>query len=180
VVTVKPYTYQDLVDGLNRIVPYDWNNLLQANLLATRPTPVSPGLEAAGWTVTYTDEPNQAAVDAESVSQQADLSSSIGLIVDQDGTIVDVAPDSAAGRAGLSPGSKLMGVNQRVYSADLLRQSIVSAETASQPIELLTLTDGYYANVAVGYHQGLRSPHLTRISGRPDLLTAILQSRRTD
>ncbi|MGB8538899.1 MAG: M61 family peptidase [Acidobacteriaceae bacterium] len=180
VVTVKPYTYQDLVDGLNRIVPYDWNSLLQGNLLATRPTPVSPGLEAAGWTVTYTDDPNQAAVDAESITQQADLSSSIGLIVDQDGTIVDVAPDSAAGRAGLSPGSKLMGVNQHVYSADLLRQSIVGAETVLPPIELLTLTDGYYANVPVDYHQGLRSPHLTRISGKPDLLTTILQSRRTD
>ncbi len=180
VVTVKPYTYQDLVDGLNHIVPYDWNSLLQGNLLATRPTPVSPGLEAAGWTVTYTDEPNQAVVDTESVSQQADLSSSIGLIVDQDGTIVDVAPDSAAGRAGLSPGSKLMGVNQRVYSADLLRQSIVGAETALQPIELLTLTDGYYTNIQVDYHQGLRSPHLTRISSKPDLLTTILQSRRTD
>jgi predicted metalloprotease with PDZ domain len=180
VVTVKPYTYQDLIDALNRIVPYDWNSLLQGNLLATRPTPVSPGLEAAGWTVTYTDEPNQAAVDSESVSQQADLSGSIGVIVDQDGTIVDVAPDSAAGRAGLSPGSKLMGVNHRVYSADLLRQSIVSAEITSQPIELLTLTDGYYAELPVDYHQGLRSPHLTRISGKPDLLTMILQSRRTD
>ena len=132
VVTVKPYTYQDLVAALNHVVPYDWNSLLQGNLLATRPTPVSPGLEAAGWTVTYTDEPNQAAVDAESVSQQADLSTSIGLVIDQDGTIVDVVPDSAAGRAGLAPGSKLMGVNHRVYSADLLRQAIVSAETTSQ------------------------------------------------
>jgi hypothetical protein len=73
-----------------------------------------------------------------------------------------------------------MGVNLRVYSADLLRQSIVGAETASEPIELLTLTDGYYANVAVDYHQGLRSPHLSGISGKPDLLTAILQPRRTD
>jgi predicted metalloprotease with PDZ domain len=180
VMTVKPYTYRDLVDALNQTVPYDWNSLLQGNLLATRPTPVSPGLEAAGWTVTYTDEPNQAAVDTESVSQQADFSSSIGLIIDQDGTIVDVASDSAAGRAGLAPGSKLMGVNHRVYSADLLRQSFVSAETTSQPIELLTLTDGYYADFPVDYHQGLRSPHLTRISEKPDLLTTILRPRRTD
>jgi predicted metalloprotease with PDZ domain len=180
VVMVKPYTYQDLVDALNHIVPYDWNSLLQDNLLATRPTPVSPGLEAAGWTVTYTDEPNQAAVDAESVSQQADLSASIGLIIDQDGTIVDAAPDSAAGRAGLAPGLKLMGVNHRVYSADLLRQSIVTAETTSQPIDLLTLADGYYANFSVDYHKGLRSPHLIRITGKPDLLTAILRPRRTD
>jgi predicted metalloprotease with PDZ domain len=180
VVMVKPYTYQDLVDALDHTVPYDWNRLLQDNLLATRPTRVSPGLQAAGWTVTYSDEPNQAAVDAESVSQQADLSASIGLIIDQDGTIVDVAPDSAAGRAGLAPGTKLMGVNHRVYSADLLRQSIVSAETTSQPIALLTLTDGYYADFSVDYHQGLRSPHLTRITEKPDLLTTILRPRRTD
>ena len=123
---------------MNQVVAFDWNGLLQGDLLATRPTPVSPGLEAAGWTVVYTDEPNQAAVDAESISQQADLSTSIGLVIDQDGTIVDVVPDSAAGRAGLAPASKLMGVNHRVYSADLLRQAIVNAETtpASQSIFL--------------------------------------------
>ncbi len=180
VVAVKPYTYQELVAALNHTVSYDWNSLLQGNLLATRPTPVSPGLEAAGWAVTYSDEPNQAAVDAESVSQQADLSASIGLIIDQDGTIVDAVPDSAAGQAGLVPGLKLMGVNKRVYSADLLRQSIVSAETTSQPIDLLTLSDGYYVDYSVDYHQGLRSPHLSRIAGKSDLLTTILQPRRTD
>ena len=91
-VTVKPYTYDELIAALNHVAPFDWNSLLQEDLLATRPTPVSPGLEAAGWTVVYSDEPNQAAIDAESTSQQADLSTSIGLVIDQDGTIVDVAP----------------------------------------------------------------------------------------
>jgi len=145
-----------------------------------RPQPVSPGLEAAGWKVVYSDEPNQAVIDAETTSQQADLSTSIGLLLDQDGTIVDIVPDSAAGRAGLAPASKLMGVNHRVYTADLLRQAIVNAETTSQAINLLILTDGYYAEYSVDYHQGLRSPHLSRIAGRPDLLAAILQPRRVE
>jgi predicted metalloprotease with PDZ domain len=180
VAAVKPYTYEELVAALNHVVAFDWNGLLQGNLLATRPTQVSPGLEAAGWTVVYTDEPNGAAVDTETVSQQVDLSTSIGLIIDQDGTIIDLVPDSAAGRAGLAPATKLMGVNHRVYSADLLRQAIVNAETSQQPIDLLTLTDGYYAEIPVDYHQGLRSPHLTRIAGKPDLLTTILQPRRTE
>jgi predicted metalloprotease with PDZ domain len=178
--TMKPYTYEDLIATLNQEVAFDWNGLLEGNLLATRPTPVSPGLEAAGWTVVYTDEPNQAGVDAESTSQQADLSTSIGLVIDQDGTIADLAPDSAAGRAGLAPATKLIGVNHRVYSADLLRQAIVHAETSPQPIELLTLTDGYYAEFAVDYHRGLRSPHLVRIEGKPDLLTTIERPRRID
>jgi predicted metalloprotease with PDZ domain len=178
VITVKPYTYEDLVGALNQVMEFDWNALLQADLLATRPTPVSPGLEASGWTVAYTDEPNQAAVDAETTSGQTDLSTSIGLVLEQDGTIVDLAPDSAAGRAGLAPGSKLVSVNHRVYSADLLRQAIVNAETSRQAIDLSTLTAGYYAEFQVDYHQGLRSPHLSRIAGKPDLLTTILQPRR--
>jgi predicted metalloprotease with PDZ domain len=176
-ITVKPYTYEDLVAALNHVVPYDWDGLLQADLLAKRPAPVSPGLEAAGWTVTYNDEPNEAAADAEVVSAQADLSTSIGLVLDQDGTIVDIVPDSVAGRAGLSPAIKIVGVNHRVYSATLLRQAIVDAETTRQPIQLLTLTSSYYADYDLDYHQGLRSPHLARVAGRPDLLTAIVQPR---
>jgi predicted metalloprotease with PDZ domain len=180
VVAVKPYTYEELVAALNHVVAFDWNGLLQGDLLATRPTAVSPGLEAAGWTVVYTDEPNGAVADFETVSQQADLSTSIGLIIDQDGTIVDLVPDSAAGRAGLAPGAKLMGVNHRVYSADLLRQAIVNAETSQQPLDLLTLSDGFYAEFSVDYHQGLRSPHLARIAGKPDLLSTIVQARRNE
>jgi predicted metalloprotease with PDZ domain len=107
-----------------------------------------------------------------------DLSTSLGLVLDQDGTIADVVADSAAGRAGLTPATKIVGVNHRVYSADLLRQAMVSAETTQQAIDLLTLTDGYYAETSVQYVQGLRSPHLIRISGKPDLLAAILQPRR--
>jgi hypothetical protein len=75
---------------------------------------------------------------------------------------------------------KLMGVNHRVYSPDLLRQAIVNAETNQQAIDLLTLTAGYYADFSVDYHGGLRSPHLKRITGKPDLLTSILQPRRTE
>jgi predicted metalloprotease with PDZ domain len=179
-ITVKPYTYEDLVAALNRVVAFDWDGLLKGDLMAIRPTAVSPGLEAAGWTVVYTDEPNQAVVDAEATSQQADLSSSIGLVIDQDGTIVDADPNSAAGRAGLAPATKVIGVNHRVYTADLLRQAIANAETIQQPISLLTLTDGYYAEFSVNYLQGLRFPHLSRIAGKPDLLTPILQPRRTE
>jgi predicted metalloprotease with PDZ domain len=179
VVEVKPYSYEDLVAGLNKTVAYDWSSVLRNDVSALRPTPVSPGLEAAGWKVMYNDEPNQAMADAEIISQQSDLSFSIGLIIDPDGSIADIVPDSAAGRAGLAPGSKLMGVNHRVYSVDLLRQAIANAETTQQPIELLTLTNGFYADVSLTYIQGLRYPHLVRATDKPDLLAAILRPRRS-
>ena len=52
-ITVKPYTYQELVAALQHVVPFDWDQLLHAQLVAERPTPVAPGLAEAGWTVTY-------------------------------------------------------------------------------------------------------------------------------
>ncbi len=180
VVAVKPYTYEELIAALNHVVAFDWNGLLQGNLLATRPDSgfTRPGSGRMDCGLHRRAKP--AAVDLEAISQQADLSTSIGLVIDPDGTIIDLVPDSAAGRAGLAPAVKLMGVNHRVYSADLLRQAIVNAETSQQPIDLLTLTDGFYADFAVDYHQGLRSPHLSRIEGKPDLLTAIVQPRRVE
>ena len=178
VITVKPYSYDDLVSALNHVVANDWNALLQKDVQATRPTPVSPGLAAAGWTVTYNDEPNQAMADAEAVSAQMDLSTSIGLVVDQDGTIADVVPESAAAIGGVSPSMKVMGVNNRVYSGELLRQAIVNAETNGQPIKLLCLSNSYYSEYSVYYNQGLRYPHLSRITGKTDLLKAIIEPRR--
>jgi predicted metalloprotease with PDZ domain len=176
-ITVKPYSYEELIVALNHVVPNDWNALLQKDVQATRPAPVSPGLAAAGWTVTYNDEPNQAMVDEEAVSEQMDLSTSIGLVVDQDGTVADIVPGSAAAIAGLSPSIKLMGVNNRVYSGELLRQAIVNAESDGQPIKLLCLSNSYYAEYSVYYNQGLRYPHLSRIAGKTDFLKVIIQPR---
>jgi predicted metalloprotease with PDZ domain len=179
-ITVKPYTYEELVGALNQVVAFDWNSLFEGDLLATRPKPVSPGLEAAGWKMVYNDEPNSAAIDQEITSQQVDLSTSLGLVLEQDGTIVDIVPESAAGRAGLAPAVKIVGVNHRVYSEELLRKEIMDAETTPQAINLLTISSGYYTEFSVDYHQGLRSPHLIRIPGKPDLLTTILAPRRSD
>jgi predicted metalloprotease with PDZ domain len=176
-ITVKPFSYDELIVALNHVVPNDWNALLQKDVQATRPAPVSPGLAAAGWTVTYNDEPNQAMVDEEAVSEQMDLSTSIGLVVDQDGTVADIVPGSAAAIAGLSPSIKLMGVNNRVYSGELLRQAIVNAESNGQPIKLLCLSNSYYAEYSVYYNQGLRYPHLSRIAGKTDFLKVIIQPR---
>jgi hypothetical protein len=56
----------------------------------------------------------------------------------------------------------------------------VNAETTPEAINLLTISGGYYAEFSVDYHQGLRSPHLIRITGKPDLLATIFAPRRSD
>jgi hypothetical protein len=71
-----------------------------------------------------------------------------------------------------------MGVNNRVYSAELLRQAIVNAESNDQPIKLLGLSNSYYGEYNLYYNQGLRFPHLVRIAEKPDLLSTIVKPLR--
>ena len=71
-----------------------------------------------------------------------------------------------------------IGSTRRTCSGQAIVQC--GANGVCKAIDLLTLTDGYYADFPVDYHQGLRSPHLARSTGKPDLLTTILQPRRTD
>jgi predicted metalloprotease with PDZ domain len=175
---VVPYTFDDVVKALNAVVPYDWAGLLRKRVDALRPAPPSPGLEAAGWRVVYTDVQSQVSRDAEANTDTIDLRPSIGLLLDLNGEIVDIVPDSAAGKAGLAPEWKIAAVNKRVYSSDGLKSAIVAAQTNRQPITLMVLHDNYFADITVDYKDGLRYPHLERIRDKPDLLEAIARPRR--
>jgi hypothetical protein len=59
-----------------------------------------------------------------------------------------------------------------------LKAAITAAKGAAQPINLLVKRDDVYTTVQIPYHDGLRYPHLERISGAPALLDDILAARR--
>lgn len=67
-----------------------------------------------------------------------------------------------------------MAVNGRAYRSELLRANISAAKTGKEPIELLLKKDDRYRTVSMDYHEGLKYPHLVRIEGTPDRLSAIL------
>ncbi|HEY4050094.1 MAG TPA: M61 family peptidase [Acidobacteriaceae bacterium] len=173
-----PYTFQDVVEALNAIAPYDWADFFHKRLNAVRPDPPAPGLEASGWHVVYSSEMSQVGRDAEANSGIVDLRYSIGLTIDQDDDIVDVLPDSPAGRAGLAPEWKIAAVNKYVYSADILRNAITDAHTKGTPIVLMVLRNGYFADFPLNYKDGLRYPHLERVPANPNLLDLIAKPRR--
>jgi predicted metalloprotease with PDZ domain len=175
---VVPYTFQDVVTTLNALVPYDWNAFFRQRLDAIRPEPPTLGLVKAGWHVVYTQVPSEATKDAEATNDDTDLRYSIGLRIGENGEIIDVLPDSAAGRAGVTPESKITAVNHRVYSKDLLISAIALAQDSRNPISVTVLRDGYFADVQIDYHAGLRYPHLEPIPGKVDLLPAIAKPRR--
>ena len=80
-------------------------------------------------------------------------------------------------KAGLTIGGKLLAVNGIAYEPERLREAITAAKTGG-PLELLVKTGDHYRTANLTYSGGLRYPHLERLEGTPDLLSAIYARRK--
>ena len=174
---VKTYTFDDVVRTLGEVAPSDWAGFLNTRVRSVAPRAPLGGLEIAGWQLVYTDTPNEYVKAAESIQKYVDVSFSLGLQLSGDGTIRDIVPGEPGETAGLSPGMKLIAVNSRRYSAEVLHDAIRASKTDRDPVELLVENAEFFRTYKLNYHGGERYPHLVRVAGRPDMLSQILKSR---
>jgi hypothetical protein len=72
---------------------------------------------------------------------------------------------------------KVIGVNGRVYTHDLLEDAIKDAKDSSQSISLIVVNDDYINTAIVNYHGGSRYPHLERDEKKPDYLDDLIKPR---
>jgi predicted metalloprotease with PDZ domain len=103
----------------------------------------------------------------------------LGLLVKADGTVQDAIPGMPAYRSGLSPYTRIVGVNQRQFSLDELNTAIAGSKSQSGPLVLLVSNTGVFESHEIAYHGGLRYPHLIRSESEADYLTEILKPRTT-
>jgi predicted metalloprotease with PDZ domain len=174
---LKTYTFDDLVNALNQIVPYDWRGFWLERLNTHSSEAPLGGIEGSGWKLTYDDTPSELTSAAMSMFHAAPGAYSLGLVMRDDGTIVDTVENMIAAKAGIGPGMKVIGVNGRRFSSDLLRDALKSAKSNNTPIELLVENDEYYNTFKVDYHGGERYSHLVREESKPDLLSEILKAK---
>ena len=179
---VVPYTFDDVVSSMNEVVPYDWRDFFTTRLKSHGPGAPLGGLENSGWRLTFTDSQNEFERINEAATQEVDLQFSLGLLVhapggDDGGHILDVIPGSPAANAGLAAGMRLVAVNGRRWSPDILRDAITRAKNSKDAIELLAENGDFYQTYRVDCHGGERYPHLEPLSGKPDLLTDIAKMK---
>ena len=170
---VRPYSIEDILTTLNEVAPYDWRAHFAERVerIAVEPP---PGLARSGWRVTYSDQESDYLAARQKTSKFTDLRASIGISIDvEKGTVIDIIRGKAADKAGMGPSMRLIAVNGRKYSDERLKQAIV----ARGPLELLVENAESYRTYALDYRDGLRYPHLQRLEGRPDFLTAILSQQ---
>jgi predicted metalloprotease with PDZ domain len=173
---VVPYTFEDIVAGLNAVVPNDWATFLHTLLDTNRPGAPLNGIIQGGYKLTYTDTPN--AWSAAAIAQDGTPSFwySLGLRLTRDGAIQDVLIGSVADKAALGPGMQIIAVDGRAYTPSILRAAIKDAKGEGKPaIELIVENTNTYRVLKLDYHEGERFPQLVRTPGTPDRLDDILK-----
>jgi len=171
----KTYVFADVVAALNTVAPYDWSSFLRTRLDADAP-PLD-GVAASGWKLVFTDKPSEFEKNDQATRKISDYTWSLGFtLATKDAAISNVRWNGPAFKAGISGGT-LLAVNGHEYKSDRLDDAIKAARAGKQPIELLVKYGDLYRTFRVDYHDGLRYPHLERIAGAPDRLSAILAAR---
>ena len=174
---LKTYTFDDVVNALNQTVPYDWRGFWTERLTNHGPGAPLGGIEGSGWKLTYDDTPSEMLTNAAGMFHMVPAGFALGLDLRDDGGITDTIEGELAAKAGIGTGMKLVAVNGRRFSADILRDAIKSAKNTTAPIELLVENTDYYKTYKLDYHRGEMYPHLVRDESKPDLLTEILKPR---
>ena len=172
--TVVPYTFDDVVAGLNAVVPNDWAGFLRQRLDTNQDHAPLGGIENGGYKLIYAPRPNPWSEMESSLTGTANFWSSVGLEVGSAGAIDDVLKGGPADKAGLGPGMRLVAVNGRRFTPELLSAAINDAEGTGPEVELIVENSGYYKVLKVDYHGGERYPVLERVNGAPDRLDDIL------
>ena len=174
---LKPYTFDDVVNALNQIAPYDWRAFWTTRLQNHGPGAPLDGITRSGWTLVYDETRSDEVKAAEETSKTVNAEYSVGLTLTADGTVLDTIEGMPAAAAGVGPGMKVVAVNGRRFTADVLREALRAGKNDSQPMQLLVENDAYFKTYDVVYHGGERYPHLVRDQAQPDLLTGILKAR---
>jgi predicted metalloprotease with PDZ domain len=172
-----PYTFEDVVSALNKVVPNDWATFLRTRLDSNEfHAPEMAGIDAlSGYKLVYTDKPDYWSQLLESQHNYVDTRFSLGMSVGTDGKVRDVIVGGLADKAGFGPDMQIIAVNGRAFTPLLLRAAIQHAQGNGPALEFIVENTNYYKIIRMDYHGGERYPQLQRVDGTPARLDDILQ-----
>jgi len=174
---VKTYTADDVYAALNHVAPRDWRRFFTERVQEVRPRAPVGGVEASGWRLAWSEDkgPRTRAREHAESYEITDERFSLGFEARKDGSLVDVLADTPADHAGLAPGMKLVAVDGRRYSREVLEDALRLGKEQKQPVEILAENSEFFRTYRLDWTAGLRFPRLERDAAKPDLLGDILR-----
>ncbi len=172
---VVPYTFEDVVAGLNGVVPNDWATFLRSRVDSNAYQAPLGGLENGGYKLSYTDKPNMWSDMVNQERGSIDFWYSLGLHVGKTGVVSDVLKGGISDKGGFGPGMHILAVNGRAYTPDVLKAAVRDGKGSGPAVELIVENTGYYKIIKLDYHDGERYPQLERVASVPNRLDDILK-----
>ena len=174
---ILSYNFDELVQDLNAVAPYDWANFLRDRVDKINAHADLAGIEQGGYKLVYKDQPNPSEETLAGIPgsepKGLNLWFSIGMRIRGDGRISDVLWNGPADKASLAPGEKIIAVNGQIFSSDAMKDAIQGAKGSTEPIHFILQADSSVFTADVNYHDGERYPALERIDGTPAYLDDI-------
>jgi len=172
------YVFEDVVDALNSVQPYDWESFLRSRLDGHGPGAPLDGIRRGGYTLVYTDTPSDYYAAYEVGQEYSDLTYSLGMVIEDEGRVRSVLWEGPVFKKGLTVGNQIIAVNGAAYDIELLKNAITDAKQTGATIDLLIKDGVHYRTVPIDYRGGLRYPHLERVGDGPASLDEILAPRK--
>jgi len=101
---------------------------------------------------------------------------SIGLALKGDGGVIDTIEGMVAAKAGIGPGMKVIAVNRRQFSPEVLRDALKAAEQ-ERTVGIAGRKHRVLQTYKLDYQGGEKYPHLVRDETKPDLLSEIYKAK---
>jgi predicted metalloprotease with PDZ domain len=172
---VFPYSFADVVAALNSVQAFDWAAFLNERITSNSPHAPLNGITGGGYRIEYGNESNEFIRSEEGRDRGVNAWYSLGLRTSEN-NIEDVLVDSPAYRAGLGPDMKIVAVNGRQATDELLKQAIRDAKGNGPAVELIVQNAGFFNVCKLDYHEGEKYPRLVSQGKDPTLLDVILKS----
>jgi predicted metalloprotease with PDZ domain len=186
---LRPYRREDVETALSRLVAFDWRRLFQTRIYELQPRLSLEAFARAGWKLVYDARRNGFEKAWGTTQKQADHTASIGVLLGAAGEVKDVVVGSHAWRGGFAQGMKIVTVNGKKFSPEVLEEALTAAAAQSAafastkgspgPLDFSLEQAGETLRVQLDYRGGPQHAHLVRDRDRPDLLSAILAARST-
>ncbi len=171
---VRPYTFDDVVAGLNAVHPHDWAGFLDTRFRRPgQPAPVR-GIEMAGYRLVWKDEPNPY---TKQVGAAGDFAWSLGFAVGTDGAVSGTRWGSPGFAAGLNPGTTIVAVDGFAFSRERLATALKDAKASRKPVRLIVKRGDRFDTVEVPWFEGPRFPWLEPASAGEQPLDRLLAPR---
>lgn len=172
------FTREDVVRTLGVINDRrDWDALIRDRIeRPARDLSFKPMLDLLGLKIVKADEPTAIWKKVHPGSKGADRRHSIGVSINDQGEITGVVPNSAADKARLGEGMKIIAVNGWAYSKERLDEAI-GATRSGDALELTVEWGDRMMTIALDYDDGPAWPVWGQIAGREDVLGAIAKAR---